>query len=240
MKKLAYLLTILIAFAFISCSSEEDTHEHASTYACPMKCEGDKTYDAPGSCPVCKMDLVPVEDHDHEHGDEKEEADTGENDGASIFNLTSEWKTEENETIKLEDLKGDVMVVTMIYTTCKAACPRLIADVRAIDEGVNDKSIKFVFVSIDPETDTPEKMKQFAIDNEMDDNRWTFLQGTVDNVREFSNVLSVKYKKISPIDFSHSNIITVFDQNGNLAYQQEGLGVENTRIVNEIKGLLTN
>lgn len=27
-------------------------------YYCPMQCEGDKTYDAPGSCPVCGMDLV--------------------------------------------------------------------------------------------------------------------------------------------------------------------------------------
>jgi len=27
-------------------------------YYCPMHCEGDKTYDKPGSCPVCGMDLV--------------------------------------------------------------------------------------------------------------------------------------------------------------------------------------
>src|SRR3546814_15423163 len=27
------------------------------TYYCPMHCEGDKTYDKPGNCPVCGMDL---------------------------------------------------------------------------------------------------------------------------------------------------------------------------------------
>lgn len=32
-----------------------------ATYACPMKCEGEKTYDKPGSCPICKMDLKKVE-----------------------------------------------------------------------------------------------------------------------------------------------------------------------------------
>lgn len=32
-------------------------------YKCPMKCEGDKTYDAPGNCPVCHMKLMPVEDN---------------------------------------------------------------------------------------------------------------------------------------------------------------------------------
>ena len=29
-------------------------------YQCPMKCEGDKTYSAPGICPICNMHLAPV------------------------------------------------------------------------------------------------------------------------------------------------------------------------------------
>ncbi|WP_240928267.1 copper-transporting P-type ATPase [Maribellus sediminis] len=31
--------------------------EKVKKYACPMHCEGDKTYDQPGDCPVCGMDL---------------------------------------------------------------------------------------------------------------------------------------------------------------------------------------
>lgn len=34
-------------------------HNKAGVYYCPMHCEGDKTYDKPGDCPVCGMDLVP-------------------------------------------------------------------------------------------------------------------------------------------------------------------------------------
>lgn len=36
-----------------------EAHHHA--YYCPMKCEGDKTYEKAGSCPKCKMDLVKKE-----------------------------------------------------------------------------------------------------------------------------------------------------------------------------------
>lgn len=40
----------------------------ASVYQCPMKCEGEKTYDAMGKCPKCGMDLEMVEKHEgHEH-----------------------------------------------------------------------------------------------------------------------------------------------------------------------------
>jgi len=34
------------------------TQKGAGVYYCPMRCEGDKTYDHPGHCPVCGMDLV--------------------------------------------------------------------------------------------------------------------------------------------------------------------------------------
>ena len=54
----------------ISCSSKTNKEQDNSTispeqktalYQCPMQCEGDKTYDKPGKCPVCGMDLQPVE-----------------------------------------------------------------------------------------------------------------------------------------------------------------------------------
>ena len=79
-----------------------------------------------------------------------------------------------------------------------------------------------VIVSIDPETDTPEHLKEFSIKNEMTGPQWTFLRSAENATKEFANVLSMKYKKISPIDFSHSNIISTFKPNGILVSQEEG------------------
>ncbi len=42
-----------------SCDQKGDVHKVA--YQCPMKCEGDKTYDKPGKCPKCGMELKKVE-----------------------------------------------------------------------------------------------------------------------------------------------------------------------------------
>ena len=39
---------------------EENSVDAGKGYQCPMKCEGDKTYTAPGVCPVCNMHLAPV------------------------------------------------------------------------------------------------------------------------------------------------------------------------------------
>ena len=155
----------------------------------------------------------------------------------SIYNLPSHWTTQNGEEIELKDLQGKVVVMVMIYTTCKAACPRLVADMRNIEkqvpEGKKDE-VQYVFVSIDPETDTPERLKAFSKENEMEDDKWLFLRGTEADTREFAAVLAVNYKEISPMDFSHSNIISVFDHRGEMVHQQEGLDVDNKETVQAI------
>ncbi len=230
------LVLLFFALLFTSCKNDKSNlkHDDLALYQCPMKCEGEKTFHKKGSCTVCKMDLQPIAEASSKGVDEHGISDE------SIFNLTSKWHTEEGKDIELKDLKGKTLVMVMIYTTCKAACPRLVADMRNIEAKIpkeNLKDLNFILVSIDPETDTPERLKAFAIENFMDGEQWTFLQGTTNSVREFANVLAVKYKQISPMDFSHSNIISVFNPEGELIHQQEGLGVDNKATIQAILDL---
>ncbi|MDL2142084.1 MULTISPECIES: SCO family protein [Flavobacterium] len=155
----------------------------------------------------------------------------------SIYNLPSKWTNHNGKDIELKSLKGNVLVMVMIYTSCKAACPRLVADMRDIESKLNKKTkqhVKLILVSIDPKTDTPQKLKSFAIANQMNQDPWLFLRSSEENTREFAAVLAVNYKQISPIDFSHSNIISVFNPAGELVFQQEGLGVNNEKTITTI------
>lgn len=155
----------------------------------------------------------------------------------SIYNLPENWTNQNGEDIKLKDYRGNVLVMVMIYTSCKAACPRLVADMRHIEEQIDQKlkkNVKFILVSIDPEVDTPKRLKEFSIENKMTDDQWVFLRSNEEQTREFAAVLAVNYKKISPIDFSHSNIISVFNEEGEMVFQQEGLGVSYDKTVSII------
>ena len=232
MKRIKPILVLFITVvSFISCKDNKEL----ANYQCPMKCEANKTYHKEGSCPVCKMDLKRID------AISSKNVITDEISDESIFNLTSKWNTEEGNSIELKDLKGKTLVMVMIYTTCKAACPRLVADMRNIEKQIPKEynaNLQYVLVSIDPETDTPTRLKAFAKENLMDAEHWTFLQGTESSVREFANVLAVKYKQISPMDFSHSNIISVFNPQGELIHQQEGLGVDNKETISKILELV--
>lgn len=168
-----------------------------------------------------------------EHKEKKVESEKPITD-LSIYNLPSKWTNQDGATIEMVDLRGDVLVMVMIYTSCKSACPRLVADMRNIESRLPEnikKNVKLVLVSIDPLVDTPKRLKTFSITNKMDGNQWVFLRSTEENTREFAAVLAVNYKKIAPMDFSHSNIISVFNAEGELSFQQEGLGVNSDETV---------
>jgi protein SCO1/2 len=155
----------------------------------------------------------------------------------SIYNLPSKWTNQNGQNIEMKDLRGKVLVMVMIYTSCKSACPRLVADMRNIESRLPDnikENVKLVLVSIDPEVDTPKRLKAFSIENKMEGKQWLFLRSTEENTREFAAVLAVNYKKIAPLEFSHSNIISVFNAEGELAYQQEGLGVNSDATIKKI------
>lgn len=173
---------------------------------------------------------------------EKEALEKNEIPDLSLFNLSTTWTTQNAKDIKLQDLQGDVLVMVMIYTSCTTACPRLIADMKNIEERLPKaikKHVKMVFVSIDPETDTPERLKSFAQDRDMDKEPWLFLRSTEENTREFAAVVAVNYKQINPMTFSHSNIISVFNPQGILLYQQEGLGVNSDETVENIQAAVS-
>ena len=66
MKHLKLVLVLALAICAIpsvNAQTKKDSiakHQHTMVYQCPMKCEGDKTYDKAGKCPKCNMALKPV------------------------------------------------------------------------------------------------------------------------------------------------------------------------------------
>lgn len=163
-----------------------------------------------------------------------------ENAGSSIFLLDSKWQNQDGKELHLKDLKGKNLVVVMIFTSCRTACPILVADMKKVhakiaEDKLNDTSL--VLISIDPTNDTPEVLKKFAADRNMDQAPWIFLRSDEDATRELANVLAMKYKKISPIEFSHSNIISVFNRNGELVSQEEGSGINSEAVAETVNKL---
>lgn len=70
LSSIGFFALLLLFTVLSSCKNKHENHQQVNehgqhsnaAYACPMKCEGDKTYPSPGNCPICKMKLVLIEE----------------------------------------------------------------------------------------------------------------------------------------------------------------------------------
>lgn len=144
----------------------------------------------------------------------------------SIYNSNALWQTQNKDTLRLAKLQGKVQVLAMMYTTCEYTCPRLVADMKTIEGSIADSAnVGLVLVSMDALRDTPRKLKAFANENNLGKD-WLLLHGEENDILEIAAILGVQYKRTSETDFSHSNVLTVLNQQGEIVYQQNGLGVK--------------
>jgi protein SCO1/2 len=162
---------------------------------------------------------------------------------ASIYQLDATWTNQHGEKMSLADLKGRPVLVTMGYATCKFACPRLAADLLAIEKQLSPaqrEHLAIVFVSIDPGRDTPAAMKTFLGQYQVDQERWHGLSGSDDAILELSVALGIRYRKINETDFAHSNIIAVLSPDGEIVHRLEGLGVDPAPLLAALRPLLAD
>src|ERR1051325_155164 len=146
--------------------------EQAVEYSCPMHPEvKSKTG---GSCPKCGMTLKQVSKTDVP--DAKADSQWG---GSHFPNV--ELTTQDGKKVRFYDdlIKGKVVALELIYTTCKYNCPLETARLVQLQKLLGDrmgKDIFFYSITIDPEHDTPEVLKAYAEKNHVGPG-WTFLPG---------------------------------------------------------------
>jgi protein SCO1/2 len=119
-----------------------------------------------------------------------------------------------------EDLKGKPFIVFFGYTHCPDICPTTVSDVTTWLEalGPQGKEIKALFVSIDPERDSPASLKDYL--SSFPD-QIIGLTGTPDQIAEVAKEYRVFYAKhpLKDGDYSmdHSALIYLMDREGKLA-----------------------
>ena len=122
-------------------------------------------------------------------------------------------------------LRGRPVVLAMFFSSCGYACPLIVSDMQAIQAQLPEsarQSTAFVLVSFDTLRDSPEALANYRKQRGLGE-RWTLLHGDNDSVRELAALLGVKYKRETDGAYSHSNLITVLNAEGEIVHQRDGL-----------------
>jgi len=89
-------------------------------------------------------------------------------------------------------VKGKVVAINFIFTTCTTICPPLTATFRRVQQELSSQSVsaKLISVSVDPVVDTPERLRDFAAKFKADPD-WTFVTGEKSDIDTLLRALGV-------------------------------------------------
>jgi len=141
----------------------------------------------------------------------------------------------------LADFKGKVVVLFFGYAQCPDVCPTTMAEMAQVKKelGADGDKLQVVFVTVDPERDTPEVMKAYM---GAFDPAFVALIPTPEQLAALAKDFKVYYKKVegkTPTSYSmdHSAASYVYDPQGRLRlYARYGAGT--APMVADVKALL--
>jgi protein SCO1/2 len=143
-------------------------------------------------------------------------------------------RDQEGRELSLSGLAGRVVVLDFVYTRCSGPCPILtgkLVDVqRSLEEPVRDATW-FVSITLDPEHDTPERLREYARARGADLARWSFLTGPTPSVEGVIRAYGVGRVAGEDGQLDHMVVTYVIDREGRIARRFVGLdpGVDQIR-----------
>ncbi len=146
--------------------------------------------------------------------------------GTSIYHLDINFVDQTSTPVRLSTLRGTPAVFVMFYSSCTTACPILFADGRRLEALLPEAiraQVRFVYVSIDPATDTPQVLSEYAGRLGLDSERWKLLSGDDGGTRELAAVLGVQFRADGEGHFSHTNRMSIVDADGSVVGTVDGL-----------------
>ena len=147
--------------------------------------------------------------------------------GSSVWQLAAQCRDQTGRERQLTDFRGRPVLITMVFTHCAYACPTIAADLKAVlAHRPHRTDLHVVMVSMDPARDDPAALTTFAERHQLPAERFTLLQPRPEDVPEIAAVLGIRYSPADGGDFSHSNVLTLLDQDGAVAARIEGLGAD--------------
>jgi protein SCO1/2 len=140
---------------------------------------------------------------------------------APPFTLTSQ----DGKPVALADLRGKVVALAFIYTGCPDICPMLTQKMVGVQEALGAEfgaKVAFVSITLDPERDTPEVLKDYAQFWDAKPEGWSFLTGSLEAVRDVTRRYGVFFAKKEDGSVEHSQLTTLIDAEGQMRVQYLG------------------
>ena len=149
-----------------------------------------------------------------------------------------EFINQDGKKVSRDDLLGSVYVADFFFVTCPTICPKMTTNMSYVQKKFEDrKDLRFISITVNPEHDTVEVLKQYSDMVHADNRNWDFLTGKKEAIYDIAFkgfFVNADKDEIAPGGFLHSQYFILVDKNAHIR------GVFDGTIHKEIKEKLTD
>lgn len=135
---------------------------------------------------------------------------------AGDFTLTDQA----GKTFRMSSLRGKVVLVSFVFTTCSGACPATTHRLALIERELRQRgmlsNVHIVSITLDPERDTADALQRYMSLYDIEPAHWTFLTGPLDEVRKVHARWGMWAKPAANGQLDHPSRVFLVDQRGRL------------------------
>jgi len=138
-------------------------------------------------------------------------------------------------------LRGKVVAIDFIYTTCTDVCPLFTANFAQLQRTLNKEhagDVFFISITTDPEVDSPKVLKAYAQRYGADFNNWAFLTGTEEQLKAVWKGLDIRVIRKGRGLVQHTSLTTILDRQGLRRFNHFGEKWQTKDVLADISTLL--
>jgi protein SCO1/2 len=132
---------------------------------------------------------------------------------------------QEGKRFPSTSLRGKIVVLDFIYTTCTDVCPLFTANFARLQRRLNPErksDVIFVSITTDPEIDSPKVLKAYAQRHGVDFSNWVFLTGTEAQLKEVWKSFGIRVIHKGRGLVQHDSVTTLIDRQGTRRFNHFG------------------
>ena len=148
---------------------------------------------------------------------------------------------QEGERFDSAKLRGKIVAIDFIYTTCTDVCPLFTANFAQLQRTLNKAhagEVFFISISTDPEVDSPKVLKSYAQRYGADFHNWAFLTGTEEQLKGVWKGLGIRVIRKGRGLVQHTSLATLLDRQGIRRFNHFGEKWQTKDVLNDMSALL--
>ncbi len=152
-------------------------------------------------------------------------------------------RDQSGKNFSFQGLRGKLVVLTFVYTTCPDLCPLITSSLLRVQRGLRADERNSVFllsITTDPEIDSPQVLKSYADRYRIDFSNWSFLTGHQKELAPVWQAFGVKVHRKARGLVDHTTLTALVDEKGVMRFAYHGTFPDPKVVLEDLRALLNS